>query len=126
MDNPISLYDLEQAAVIVLSEDGVSYSNQAGGTACMQPQEIGILIPISNNSSVDDLYRNTFPFKLTETCQDLVGFDSAVADVLDRVLSDVRGHDVKTDRGRLRNSMEAWVYVLFNEQKALLTWPNSD
>ena len=126
MDNEISLYDLEQAAVLLLAENGVVYSNQAGGTACMQPKERGTLIPISNDPPLDNFYKGAPPFKLTGACQDLVGLDSGAAEALDKILSEAIEHKIQVDRSRLQESMEAWVYVLFNGQKGLLTWPNSD
>jgi hypothetical protein len=126
MENQISLYSLEQAAVILLSEDGVVYSNQAGGSACMQPREKGFLIPISNDPPLADLHKSSLPFKLMEVCRDLIGIDSEVADALDSVLAAELEYPILVDRSRIGESMEAWVYVLFDERKGLLTWPNSD
>ncbi len=126
MENQISLYSLEQAVIILLAEDGVVYSNQAGGSACMQPKERGTLVPISNDPPLADLHKGSLPFKLTAVCRGLIGIDSKVADALDSVLKAALGHSILVDRSRIGESMEAWVYVLFDEQKGLLTWSNSD
>jgi hypothetical protein len=141
----ILLYDLEQAGVIVECPSGVRYRNQVGGNACFQAEEEGVLAPLELNQEAEDrLETGPYPgggAALTD----------AHADAIDGILaSHPNTSFLKVDRARLRDSMEAWVYVIlvtpeststsadlektryfgpvygFGATKGVLTWPNSD
>lgn len=136
MNQVICLYGLDQAALILLSDRGVLYHNQAGGTACMQPKEKGFLIPITNDPPLDNAYKGSLAYKLGMVCQDIY-IDERIAQQIDAILdAEVHNHKIEVDRSRLNESMESWVYVTltsepedikgFVETNAILTWPNSD
>lgn len=136
MNKEICLYGLEQAALILLSDKGVVYHNQVGGTACMQPREKGFLIPITNDPPLVDLYRGSLGYKLSSVCQDIY-IDEEMANKVDAVLKEeLHNQRIRIDRMHLSKSMEAWIYVTvdsgsedikgFTETSAILTWPNSD
>lgn len=133
----VSLYGLEQTALILLSDNGVVYQNQAGGNACMQPKAKGLLVPVTNEPPLDNLYEGALDYKLSSVCRDLIELNEGVADKIDTILKkELHGLAVVVDRARLNESMEAWIYVDvqsgsedvkgFSESGAVLTWPNSD
>jgi len=45
----VSLYDNSGTALVIPYTTGVTYSNQAGGHACLQPEIEGFLVPIAND-----------------------------------------------------------------------------
>ncbi|AZZ92678.1 hypothetical protein EUZ85_18880 [Hahella sp. KA22] len=51
----ITLYDSVGTAIIIGCKSGVIYSNQTGGTACLQPEYEGVLIPIANTIGIPNL-----------------------------------------------------------------------
>ena len=51
----IRLYDMVGTSLIVPAKTGVIYSNQTGGTACLQPQQEGFVIPFCNDISLPGL-----------------------------------------------------------------------
>lgn len=137
MNREICLYDLEQTALILLSEKGVLYHNQTGGNFCMQPRAKGILVPISNDPPLANLHEGSLAFKLSSITENRVGLNLADADRIDDLLNrELHGMTVTVDREQLGISMEAWLFVDvdessevlpgFEKQKAILTWPNSD
>lgn len=137
IEKEICLYGLDQAALILLSEKGVMYQNQAGGNACMQPKARGILVPVTNNPPLDNLYKGSLDYKLSSVCKNMIELTDENADQLDALLkSELHGLSIVVDRNRLQESMEAWVFVGiqdgaedikgFEESSAILTWPNSD
>jgi hypothetical protein len=107
----IKLYDLEGLALIVEWPSGVIYTNQAGGTFCMQPTAEGVLVPLGSECSVED--------KLAALLADKpIRLRSEDADALDVILRTPEEPYVVTptfflevDRSRLEESMEAWLYV---------------
>ena len=117
----ISLYDLEQPALILLDSDGAKYINQVGGTACLQKSEYGYLFPISNDHN-----GGLLDIKLSEACRDLATLTQESALKLQSCLSHLVELDIKVQTSRLAQSSEAWVYVLSSRGEAVLTWCNSD
>lgn len=149
----IRLWELAGLALIVERSTGVQYSNQTGGTMCLQPEIEGILIPIRNDveleswrllSPENELYRyfEGPPHQGTGACSGLSHED---ADFIDEVLRQYKMNEyLSVDRSRLAESHEAWVFVLVNEEPArdsitplftdlgpypargVLTWSNTD
>lgn len=117
----ISLYDLEQPALILLDSIGVKYTNQVGGTACLQKSEYGYLVPISNDHNEGSL-----DIKLSEACLDLATLTEESVQRIESCLSHLVELDIKVQTSRLGQSSEAWVYVQSNLGDAVLTWCNSD
>lgn len=113
MNGPvISLYSLTGLALLVRRASGVLYTNRAGGNYCMQPVEEGVLVPLDDDEGhLQD--------KLDAFFQRRGGLlDASDADELDAILQtpEPPRHIAPTfflevDRDRLRDSMEAWLYV---------------
>jgi hypothetical protein len=138
--NPlIRLYDLTSWGVVISFPSGVLYSNQTGGYACLQPEEEGVFVPLSNEIFGQmEMLVEYFSKKLKGACAS--GISIETADYLDHVLSlNPATRFLKIDRRRLSDSHEAWIYIdifLSNETseiisgfqgyKGVLTWPNSD
>ncbi|MBN1427712.1 MAG: hypothetical protein JXB07_04950 [Anaerolineae bacterium] len=149
----IRLWELAGLALIVEKSTGVHYSNQTGGTTCMQPEIEGVLIPIRNDvelesrrliSPENDLYQYFAgpPHQGTGACR---GLSLEDADFIDGVLKHYKMREyLCVDRERLAESHEAWVFVLVNQEPAsdsttplytglgpypargVLTWANTD
>ena len=127
------------AALIVPEETGVVFTNQVNGTACEHREIEGILIPINNDCAPEN-YQDLLETKLCALFDDAAWgpFTQRKANEIDAVLkayAETRG--IKVDRSRLRESVEAWVYVVaektefgcyrgFGKIRGILTWPNSD
>ncbi len=125
--------------LIVLHPTGIRFSNQTGGHACRQSEEEGVFVPIDLDWPVIEAHFSGPPWQ--GWCSDRL--DEATADFLDsRFQADAEVFastlKLRVDRERLHESMEAWVYVRFEEEKSdfplvagfgtqgVLTWPNSD
>lgn len=129
----VCLYDLEQLALIIKTKSGVTYFNQAGGDACMQPSVEGIFTFIEDDTK-DAL---NFLMKYTLNKTNLTNED---ADYIDVYFQGNRNTNfLSIDRHRLSESMEAWINVNicyqensrtsfegFIENEGVLTWSNSD
>jgi hypothetical protein len=134
----VSLYELEQLALIIMEESRVIYFNQAGGTYCLQPEAEGVLITFSADYSLVERK----PELLWERLTKVFGIASSYttedqAEEIDDLLSFYPiTNNISIDRTRLKDSYEAWVYVNiqgdsgnlegFGNCKGILTWPNSD
>ena len=134
----ISLYDLTQCALVVPAATGVSYSNQAHGTACAQPMVEGFIVPIAHdhalsepNQALEHRITSIFP----EGGPGTLG--NKEADLIDAILhsrSNTAG--ISVNRAMLDESMESWLHVtvqtielvkpMSTSFSAILTWPNSD
>ncbi len=136
MNLEISLYSLEQAALILLDEGGAHYSNQVGGTMCIQAVTRGVLIPLSNSPPLNADEGAALDVKLATLCQG-VTLGEEEADELDLLFErEVFDYTIVIDRAKLTESVESWVYVNistkcqthygFTNASAILTWPNSD
>lgn len=134
----IILWDMSDAALIVPRQTGVLYSNQVGGTACLQPSLEGILVPIALETPLED-QAHALPAmlgKIFEDCADAM--ENAHADAVDSVMAScIYTQGITVDRSRMADSCESWVYVQLveteygpikgiAESNAVLTWPNSD
>jgi hypothetical protein len=140
MKKAVCLYPLKQLALIMSEPSGVFYYNQAGGHMCCNQEEEGVLVFVdeSFNCLYDEISRYTF---------NLWELKKKDADYLDLLFKRKLKY-VKVDRTRLKDSMEAWIYVVFehglpkqpkklslrnniyfsgfDSKKGVLTWDNSD
>lgn len=109
----ISLLGLTQLGSIILHNSGVVYTNQTGGYSCMQPWEEGILSIIGeDNGMSENVLTKLAKYTLNTTC-----INEEDADFIDDILrNDYSTFFLTVDRSKLRNSMEAWIYVTINEQ----------
>jgi len=145
----VRLYDQVGLSLIVEAPTGVVYSNQTGGTACLQPELEGALLPLGN---CVELPSNKLISPEEDLCEYFEGvhdgtgatngLSDADADVIDAALDKWRIGWVRVDRSRLRESHEAWVYALLSPEpeaqvplfwgfdpypaRGVLTWSNSD
>nr|WP_128797606.1 DUF6210 family protein [Corallococcus coralloides] len=139
----IRLYDSASLGLILLWPTGILYSNQAGGSFCLQPQAEGAFLPLVDELvAQSELLRHHFTGpKWRGACVN--GIDEETAQEIDRILGlsfVTRELGVRVDRARLEGSHEAWVYVEVPAQpengfasleripasQGILTWPNSD
>jgi hypothetical protein len=134
----VSLYELEQLALIILEESKVIYSNQAGGHYCLQPEAEGVLVVLSADYSLVEHKAALVWERLTAVFGGASSYTTEVqAEEIDDLLSFyLVTNNINVDRTRLKDSYEAWVYVDiqgdssiiegFGNCKGILTWPNSD
>jgi len=126
--------------IIILCKSGVIYTNQAGGHACKHPHAEGVFIPLSalNLEKKDKLLAGLDALFLGDKycgwCDD--GIDKDDAKYLNRLFKKCNC-PFKIDETRLKDCMEAWLYIIITEdidgrlkgvkgRKAILTWSNSD
>jgi hypothetical protein len=154
---PIIRLGLDAAGLglIIALPNGVVYSNQTGGTECLQPECEGIYIPIRNQTEegASEGGRN---MELQSPEHELVeyfvrgayegsgatwGLNEDDAAFIESVLAkwDL-GECLRVDRDRLGESHEAWVHVTVVGEEShqafsglgpyprpgILTWKNSD
>lgn len=132
MQKQISLFGLEQVALIIEGETGVYYRNQVGGVVCWEAEQEGTLCPLElDPGSVARLESAPYP-------SGRIGITSQNADLIDELLAlSSTTSWLKVDRARLDESWEAWVYLTvaplasspirgFGEGRGVLTWPSSD
>jgi uncharacterized protein DUF6210 len=138
----ICLYNLEQAALILLQPTGITLFNQTSSDAYLRQEAEGCLVPLSNDPLPDAEPETFLDRQLAASCRGLSTLTIAVADLLDEALLTLSSTDMITvDRQRLAQSAPGWVYVNarsegefsqfegFNQQddgecQAILTWPN--
>lgn len=143
MEKPlIQLFCFEGIGVIVSCQSGVRYSNQTGGYACLFPEIEGVFAPLTNlvfnqREKLNKFFTGT---KWGGYCYK--GIDEETADFIDSVLIESPQTEIlRVDREKLRESHEAWIYVLILEGRGdidlqevygfavghgVLTWLNSD
>ena len=133
----ILLYDLEGVALIVQMRSGVIYTNQVGGSACLHPEEMGVLAPFNYQWSEDDP-SGSIESQLSRLLLGCERLTVGLANQVDEILRRSTTTDFATvDRARVPDSCESWVYVNivetpeavlsgFGECKGVLTWNNSD
>ena len=150
MKPKVLLYEYLGLGLIIPFPSGVIYSNQAGGSTCLQPEMEGIFVPLRNDhffegqlmvSPVEALmaYFDGEAWQGTGATGGLTEHD---ADMLDQFLRSYSLSDVlRIDRSRLRESCEAWIHVEVTAEErkiptfsgfgayprtGVLTWPNTD
>jgi Family of unknown function (DUF6210) len=143
----VRLFDIEGVGMIINYPSGVVYSNQTGGTSCLQPELEGCWVPfrtiypITGKNQPDKILTDHFCGPKWRGNGATSGIDNEEADIIDSLLEDCRFSGVvKVDRSKLKDSHEAWVFLQiladdpeetfsgFNPypRAAVLTWPNSD
>jgi Family of unknown function (DUF6210) len=127
--------------LIIGYPSGVVYENQVGGVACSRGELEGVLVPVGLPAGDAERFM-ALPFP------GAAALNADVADRIDEILASVPfARYLKVDRNRLRESCEAWVFVLaeipadstfqlygpyfgaprgFGPAGGVLTWPNSD
>ncbi|HEY6093639.1 MAG TPA: DUF6210 family protein [Gallionellaceae bacterium] len=135
----IDLFDLRQAALIIPSQTGVLYRQQCGGTACLQRILEGVLVPIGYDNLLEN-YEESFEYKLGSLfaeCSPGVVTEEHVEQIQQMLDNLPFARGIKIDQRRLADSVESWLYVTmigdldgallgFEDEGAVLTWPNSD
>jgi hypothetical protein len=148
----IRLYEHTGIGVIIENTTGTVYSNQAGGTACLQPVLEGAFVPFKNDVLIPSREFISPEWRLADYFEGpkyggtgaTSGLDDEDADFINSVLKEA-GVDswIVVDRKRLSESCEAWVFVnvLADEGRpdvsicsgfgpyprgGVLTWSNSD
>ena len=137
MPSRVILWNVEGVVLILLKQSGIIYTNQTGGHACCKAETEGVLVPFNNDYPHDqpDL---SIEQRLNRLLTNVECLTPQLADDIDDIFSsspDTRY--AKVDRTRLRDSMEAWVYVVvydagdhlisgFGRCKGIITWRNSD
>jgi hypothetical protein len=138
IDLAVMPYD---AMLVLAHPSGVVYRNQVGGVTCFQKELEGVLGAVDLGDAEVERIMN-LPFAPGH------GVSVELADALDAILTgNARTRHVTVDRARLRDSLEAWVFVHadtreappdhrvgdyfgsifgFGKASAVLTWPNSD
>lgn len=144
----VLLYDLVGLALIIAAPTGVTYQNQTGGTACLQPKIEGALVPIRNDILLPDWTLESPERELNEYFEGPAhkgtgatgGLSVDDADLIDTVLETWNLLWIRVDRARLKDSHEAWIHVRLTRfddaglitgpitfpAQAVLTWANSD
>lgn len=128
----ITVWCLEQLAIIIKCQSGVQYLNQVGGYACIQAQQEGVLAPLEDIGHV--MLAGLGKLTLNET-----SLSEEQADQIDEVLQNYYGRlFLRVDRELLELSMEAWIHIVIGDdafldeldgfagEKGILTWENSD
>ena len=119
--------------LIVLCGSGVFYTNQTGGLACNHPVAEGVFVPLDDGVGRPTQYRLSQHFRGSWEA-----LNEEDAKVIDTALKSGNLGFVSVSRKRLSESTEAWVHVEldlskcgellsnFEDNKAILTWENSD
>jgi hypothetical protein len=113
----IRLYDSTSLGLIVHYPSGVLYTNQVGGTNCLQPQTEGVYVPLFDEvvNQEQQLYDYFVGPKWYGCCAN--GIDSETADAIDAILhARYITMFLSVDRSKLGESCEAWVYVTIAKQ----------
>lgn len=139
----IRLWNDAGLGVIVAFPSGVVYSNQTGGFSCLHPELEGIHLPLGAQPG-EELFAY-FAGSKHRGAGATSGLDDEDAAFIEGVLArhDLSGF-VSLDRGRLRESHEAWVWAFVTRddgdgrgpalfhglgpypRAAILTWNNTD
>jgi len=113
----IRLWDSVGLGLIILSPSGVLYSNQAGGTCCLQPQAEGFFVPLHDEVRGQEKMLLDYFLQPGAPSAAPEGFDLKTAELIDEVLAaSTVTRFIKVDRTKLKDSVEAWVYVELSNQ----------
>jgi len=106
----VTLYDLNQPAIIVKSNTGIIYTNQTNGVACNHPSQEGFLIPLRAPFSGMDcqVFNPHYWYSNTPALDDSL-YDSLEESLATLAFWNVR--DIRVDR--TTKNEEAWVHVKF-------------
>ncbi|MDM3869876.1 DUF6210 family protein [Porticoccus sp. W117] len=134
----VKLWEISGAALIVQESTGVYFTNQVCGTACLQRELEGVLIPINNDMVLSDPehLENQLCSLFPDGSDGLLNEEKA--DGIDTILQkypETKG--IRVNRSLIHQSVESWIFVIaketefgcysgFGEIKGVLTWQNSD
>ncbi len=138
----VTLPEFYAGYLIVLSENGIVYTTQTGGTCCAHPEARGHLVPFGSFGHVDDLEEaskssgvyDSWPLAADdpvfgvflmhlyqeERSSQMPEVQVASAESVARVAHLLSNYNTAPAFG------EAWVPVMYKGRVAILTWPNSD
>lgn len=144
----VTLMGTEEIGLILEYTSGIAYHHQIGGLSCIDKRIEGVYMPIGSGflrdqPSVLDQLNKYFLDVHGGRCDGGINNDDAnfIDTTLLRFERDLIS--IKTDRSKLSESMEAWIYVNIEilsdnpriietiignveTTKAVLIWPNSD
>jgi len=130
------LYEFDALGLILSRNTGIVYTNQVAGIGCLHPEIEGAFVPLFDGIGRPAIHALTQHFR--GNWHPITDSD---ADSIDGILRRAHLGFIVTDRERLADSYEAWVFVDVHEnaqessipllsgfgaQKGVLTWPNSD
>ena len=142
----VELYDTVGTSLIIRYPTGIEYTNQAGGTSCLQPSTEGVLVPFGNDYGIDGKFISVelelaayFESRYHGTGS-TNGISDRDADAIDQMLKQFQLNTwITIDRDRLQSSFEAWINVSVLSdhgfycrgfgpypRSGVLTWANSD
>ncbi|MGB3623227.1 hypothetical protein FT643_16985 [Ketobacter sp. MCCC 1A13808] len=134
----LCLYNLEQAAVIVLDDSGMQYFFNCGRAGAIQSRATGFLVPLSNDPPADQP-ELALAGRLSALVGDNGGLGPADATNINELLRELSSTDICfVNEARLPESCESRVYVIVRPQgeysqfqgldefEALLVWPVSN
>ncbi len=107
----VDLNEVTGVCFIVVHPTGVSYAHQCGGYFCAQRSAEGFLVPMENSVHIAEaLYRYFYEQpKYQGHCHD--GIDAEDAQYIESLINEPGCKWVTVDHARLRECMEAWVYL---------------
>lgn len=109
----ITIYDLDHdEGLIVEAEGGTTYTNQTGGVCCNHPTAVGYWVPL------------WVPRAIQHICYDSSYLTAEEEEGVEKLLPTfLPGATVN----REETNEEAWVHLILpGDQRAILTWENSD
>lgn len=110
---PIELFQFEGVGILFKCGFGLPFTNQAGGLGCLQPEAVGIFVPLPSWDAA------VLSGQLAKVFAGSIGPVSvAQADWLDGVLRQHGYGDVTVDRALLPHSFEAWLHVQIGDVQA--------
>lgn len=145
----VTLYDFVGTGLIIKAKTGIVWTNQAGGTACLQPECEGLFVPFGNDTRLDGklISLENSLFELFQGAAGGLTFAEGWAEAFEEALSRYAAEHwrafsaVTLDRALVHESVEAWVHVIYHPTSdfsplfeglgeppfgAVLTWTNSD
>lgn len=128
---------------IILIGDGHIFTHQTGGFACLHPRERGTVWFGAEKSlkEIEDLIYERYGGYCVPNNHFFVENDvpmedrpnpsascptSADADAIDFIFENHGHTNLKVDRAKLQQSMEAWIYGLMNGKPCVFVMANSD
>ena len=144
----VSLDGVESAGLILKMPSNVWFENQSGGHYCLRQRAEGVYLPLAGIPRLEEKPVRTLDYDLSEVMADQTagsvvhGMSDIEVRDCERVLVAHGCKNVSVDRSRLRESWEAWVFVVVQPAKsefgelrikglespieAVLVWGNSD
>ncbi len=135
----VDLSDLTQPALIIPFRTSIVYTNQAGGTACLQPEMEGYLIPVEYDCPVEQPKQSLCCALCSLFPESSPGhIDHELANKIQMLLlASPITSGIKIQWQKLEGSFESWLHVIIENSQynisasgdpieAIMTWPNSD